>query len=86
MISLKYHVTKHSDKKRSFLITNYAWLYLSLTIDGLCLVEIVWWIVLAIALALAMVLLLLVIRVKKKGSCSLPVNNGKHPRGEYFPF
>ena len=37
-------------------------------------------------LAVVIVLVLLVILVKKKGSCSFPVNNGKHPRGEYFPF
>ena len=36
-------------------------------------------------LAVVIVLVLLVILVKKKGSCCLPVNNGKHPRGEYFP-
>ena len=32
------------------------------------------------------VLVLVFILVKKKGSCCLNVNNGKRPRGEYFPF
>ena len=62
----------------------YTWLYLSWIIDDLCLVGIDWWIILIIVLAVVIVLVLLVIFLKKKGLCSFPVNNGKHPRGEYF--